>query len=139
MIHALKMMGEYAQEKSDESLLSQIVENPNSNGKYKTVLVIVFKEEDGEVVFDKVRVEEFSKQKLDKYAYKKGSPRGGDLTPTSKITDLEKTFKRIQRPLKKICKKSKGKNEMEKIILVIYDIFMNEEVSRKMFQKLEEI
>jgi len=133
------MMGDYAQEKSNESLLAQLVENPDSNGKYKTVLVIVFKEEDGEMIFDEVRVEEFSKQKLDKYAYKKGSPRGGDLTPTSKITDLEKTFKRIQRPLKKLCKKLKGKTEIEEVILAINNLFQDEEVSQKIYGELQTV
>jgi len=139
VIQALKAMGDYVQENSNESLLSQVVDNPNSNGKYNTVLVIVFKEEDGEVQFDEIRVEEFTKQKLDKYAYKYGSPRGGDLTPTSKITDLEKTFKRIKRPLDKLCKKLDSKTRDEEIIASINDIINNDEISKSIYDKLEAI
>jgi CRISPR-associated protein Csh1 len=133
------MMGDYAQEKSNESLLAQLVENPDSNGKYKTVLVILFKEEAGEVVFDEVRVEEFSKQKLDKYAYKKGASRGGDLTPTSRITDLEKTFARIQKPLVKLCKKLKGETETEEVILAINNLFQDEGVNQRIYADLQTI
>ncbi|MBM7624056.1 TIGR02556 family CRISPR-associated protein [Sporohalobacter salinus] len=139
MIHALKVIGDYVRKNSDESLLSQVVENPNSNGKYNTVLVIVFKKEEEEVVFDEVLVEEFSDQKLDKYAYKYGNPRGGDLTPTSKVTDLEKTFRRIKRPLDKLCKKLDGDTEAEKMILSIDEIINDEEISEEIYGKLEAI
>lgn len=139
MIHALKSMGKYAKDKSLESLLSQVVENPDSNGKYKTVLVILFKEEKEDIVFEDIRVEDFSQQKLEKYAYKKGSARGGDLTPTSRITDLEKTFQRIQMPLSKVCKKIKEESENQKIILNIHSLLSDKDVSKEIFEKLKKI
>jgi CRISPR-associated protein Csh1 len=136
MIEALKTIGEYAKEKSTDSLLTQLVDNPNSNGQYEKVLLIVFKYEEGEIKYQGVEVEEFTKSKLDKYAYKKGSSRGGDLTPTSKITELNKTFPNLQRPIKKLCDILNGDTKNEKIILKIYEILNTKETSEKIFQEL---
>lgn len=141
MIHALKAMGDYIQDKTDESFLTQVVENPNSNGKYKTVLVILFNN-DHKLKYQEIQMEEFTKKKLDKYAYVSGSPRGGDLTPTSKITKLDTTFSRIQRPLKKLVDKIKKQDELnqeEKTIIAIFNLFQNEKLSDKIYQDLEEI
>ncbi|MCK8823786.1 TIGR02556 family CRISPR-associated protein [Fuchsiella alkaliacetigena] len=135
----MKSIGDYKRESSDQDLLAQIVDNPNSRGSYNTVLVIAFKEEAAQIVFDKVVVEDFSKEKLTKYAYKYGSPRGGDLTPTSKLTDLEKTFQRIQRPLQKIYSRLKGKKKSEEIILAIYEQFQEQQVASKIYNRLAEI
>ncbi|MFW5891542.1 MAG: TIGR02556 family CRISPR-associated protein [bacterium] len=141
MIHALKVMGDYVQDKTEKKFLSQVVENPNSNGKYKTVLVILFNNND-ELKYQKIRMEEFTKKKLDKYAYVSGSPRGGDLTPTSKITKLESTYSRIQRPLKKLVNKIKKQDELnqeEETIIEIFNLFQDEELSDKIYQELEAI
>ncbi|MGM0472005.1 MAG: TIGR02556 family CRISPR-associated protein [Bacillota bacterium] len=140
MIQALKAMGKYERENSDESLLSQVVENPNSNGKYNEVLVIIFKKEDEEIIFDEVRVEEFSKQKLDKYAYKYGSSRGGDLTPTCKVTDLFKTYnKKFQYSLRDTCERLNGKNKNEEIILKIHENFKKDKINEEIYEELAEI
>jgi len=141
VIHALKAMGDYVQDKTEASFLSQVVENPNSNGKYNTVLVILFNKDD-ELNFQKVQMEEFTKKKLVKYAYVSGSPRGGDLTPTSKITKLETTYSRIKRPLKKLVTKIEKQDEFnqeEKTIIEIYNLFQDDELSDKIYQELEEI
>ncbi|MCK8827886.1 TIGR02556 family CRISPR-associated protein [Natroniella acetigena] len=140
MIRALKLIGDYKQEISDENLLTQIVSNPNSNGKYNTVLIIVFKEEDGEIVFYDIEVEEFIEEKLEKYAYKYGSSRGGDLTPTCKITDLSKTFnKKFQYSIRDACENLEGENKNEKIILKIYDILQDEDNKEEIYNKLRKV
>jgi CRISPR-associated protein Csh1 len=87
-------------------------------------------------------MEEFTKKKLEKYAYVSGSPRGGDLTPTSKITKLDTTYSRIQRPLKKLVDKIKNKDELnqeEKTIIDIFNLFQDEDLSDKIYQELEKI
>jgi len=142
VIHALKAMGDYVQTKTESSFLSQVVENPNSNGKYNTVLVVLFNNDDDELKYQEIQMEEFSKNKLEKYAYVSGSPRGGDLTPTSKITKLDTTYSRIQRPLKKLVKKIKKQDELnkeEQTIVDIYNIFQDEDLSDEIYQELEKI
>lgn len=142
MIHALKAMGDYIQTQRDESFLTQIVENPNSNGKYKTVLVILFEKNGDQISYQKIAMEEFSQKKLTKYVYVSGSPRGGDLTPTSKITKLETTYPRIQKPLKKLVDKIVKKDNLTKeetIIAQIYKLFQDEDLNKQIYQELEEI
>ncbi|SFL97122.1 TIGR02556 family CRISPR-associated protein [Halanaerobium salsuginis] len=142
MIHALKAMGDYIQTQRDESFLTQIVENPNSNGKYKTVLVILFEKNGDQISYQKIAMEEFSQKKLTKYVYVSGSPRGGDLTPTSKITKLETTYPRIQKPLKKLVDKIVKKDNLTKeetIIAQIYKLFQDEDLNKQIYQELAEI
>jgi CRISPR-associated protein Csh1 len=104
--------------------------------------MIVFKKIDQKVEFDRVDVEEFTKEKLEKYAYKHGSSRGGDITPTSKITKIEKTYDNIKKPLNKICSRISTKSdfsENEKIILEINEILQNEPVNGNVYSELIKI
>lgn len=93
MIEAVSRIGDYVQRnRAGEDLLSTFIENPNSNGKYKFVLIVVLNEKNGEYSFSHVDVGEF--KPFQKYLYKKGAPNGTDATPTSKVAgDLEKTFR----------------------------------------------
>jgi len=93
VIEAVSRVGDYVQRNnSGDDLLSTFIENPNSNGKYKFVLIVVLNEKNGKYNFSRVDVEEFNR--FQKYLYKKGAPNGTDATPTSKIAgDLEKTFR----------------------------------------------
>jgi len=94
LIEAVGEIGEYVQRTNGgEGLLNTFIENPNTNGKYKSVLIVVLSKNNGEYVFDRVEFEEFDNYHYQKYLYKKGAPNGTDATPTSKIAgSLEKTF-----------------------------------------------
>lgn len=138
LITALKQIGDYVIEKADKSFLEHIIEDPNDNGKYNTVLLILFKQEGDDIVFHDVKMEEYTRQKLDKYAYQSGHSRGGDFTPTSKVTVLERTFKNIQYPLKKVSKKLKGNTQEEKEVITIYKLFQDEETANQIYKKLED-
>jgi len=94
LIEAVGKIGGYVQRTNgEEGLLNTFIENPNTNGKYKFVLIVVLSENNGEYVFDRVELEEFDNSHYQKYLYKKGAPNGTDATPTSKIAgSLEKTF-----------------------------------------------
>lgn len=93
MIEAVSKIGDYVQKNSEGGdSLSTYIENPNSNGKYKSVLLILLREKDGEYSFSRVILDEF-KTDFNVYLYKKGAPNGTDATPTSKLAGkLEKTF-----------------------------------------------
>ncbi len=92
VIEAVCRIGDYIQKTSGgDDLLSTFIENPNINGKYKRVLVIILSEINGEYSFSRVEFENFNN--FGKYLYKKGAPNGTDATPTSKVAgSLEKTF-----------------------------------------------
>lgn len=92
MIDAVSRIGDYIQRThGGDDLLSTFIENPNSNGKYKFVLIVVLKETVGGYSFSRVEFDEFSN--YPRYLYKKGPSNGTDATPTSKVAgNLGKTF-----------------------------------------------
>ena len=94
MIEAIRNIGEYALEKENKSVsdpLKILIDNP-ANKNTKNILFIHLEEENGEFKYRNVEIEEYSKEKLDQYLYKKGAPNGTDITPTSMVTEIEKTF-----------------------------------------------
>ena len=99
MIDAIKEIGKYALKRGKKNLnnlLDILVDNP-ANKDTKNVLFICL-ESNGSGIFNYkgIQIEEYSKDKLEKYLYRKGTSRGIDGTPTSMITEVEKTFKNIK-------------------------------------------
>ncbi len=95
MIEAIKEIGDYALEKEGKSVsnpLDILVSSP-ANRDTKNILFIVLGSRENGFEYNGVSVEEYSKNKLEKYLYKKGDPNGPDATPASMITTVESTFK----------------------------------------------
>ena len=116
MIEAIRNIGEYALEKEGKSVndpLKIFIDNP-ANKNTKNILFIHLKEENREFKYINVEIEEYSKEKLDQYLYKKGAPNGTDITPTSMIVKIEKTFniKILNWFLKYYSDKNNQKNSM---------------------------
>ncbi len=96
MIEAVRRIGDYIQDnKSGGDQLYKIIEDPDSNGKYKQVLVVVLKEKEGNYSFSHVETQEF--KEYTKYLYKGKQGNTLDATPTSRITEVNKTFKKFLR------------------------------------------
>lgn len=91
MITAVKDIGEILLEKEQKQPLDVLIENPDSNGIYKKVLVLNFSKFINFIDID----EEELKTDYRLYLYKKGSSNSPDYSPTSRITEPEKTFKRV--------------------------------------------
>lgn len=96
MIEGIKDIGEYVLEKDGKSVqdpLEILIEDPASSESYKWILTI---ELGGSVQedfsFNGVNIEPYSKERIVKYLYRKGPSNGPDLSPTSKITEIGKTF-----------------------------------------------
>lgn len=90
MIEAVKSIGDYIRKTSGEGdTLRNIVENPGS--RYKHVLLIVLKEKGGVYSFSHVDYQEL-KSDYTIYLYKGKKGNSPDLTPTCRITEIEKTF-----------------------------------------------
>lgn len=88
MLEALYEIGKL---QPKEDLLNEIVDDIGTN--YKHVFTVVFNlENDNIPIFKEIGYEEFSSEKKLKYFYMRGGSRGCDNTPTSKITQLSKTF-----------------------------------------------
>jgi len=136
MIDAIRNIGEYALEKNEESIdkpLDILLDNP-ANRSTKGILFILLVNKDEEFIYRGIEVEEYSKEKLEKYLYKKGSPNGTDITPTSMITEIERTFNiKILNWFKNYNSIGNNKSEM---IQKIYSCFRKNE--KKILQNLKE-
>ncbi|MCK4260844.1 MAG: TIGR02556 family CRISPR-associated protein [Halanaerobiales bacterium] len=139
MIHAIKKIGEYASKKGETTLLEQLVDDPNDNGKYNTVVFIIFRVNEDEVTYAGIDIEEYTKRKLIKYAYKKGAARGGDLTPTSKVTEFKKTLERIVKPIEKISKNLDENNDDDRILMRISFMLHDIEIMQRILADLEKL
>lgn len=136
MIHALRTIGEYVVNSKESELADMLMDNPNDNEKYNIVLLIVFSKQGDQLTFKGIEMEEFGSYR--RYAYKKGSPNGGDLTPTSKKTDeFQKTLKRIRFSLDNICANiDKPQNEEDAIVQSIHQLFEDEAVYAQILNEL---
>lgn len=95
MIEAMKEIGEYALKKENKDLndfVSILVENPASNETYKHVFCIKFISYQDCFEFKEIEHQEYSKEKIIKYLYKRGSSNGPDITPIARVTEIKKTF-----------------------------------------------
>jgi CRISPR-associated protein Csh1 len=92
VIEAVSRIGDYVQKnKGENDLLFTFIENPNTNGKYKFVLIVILNELYDGYSFNRVVFDEFSD--YPRYLYKKGPSNGTNATPTSKVAgDIGKTF-----------------------------------------------
>lgn len=98
MIEALYKLGESWVQKhkfdldKQDDIINILIEDPAASNKYKHVIAIEFNIENGEAKFKGINYEEYSKEKINQYLYKKGSPNGIDFSLTSRITESRKTF-----------------------------------------------
>jgi len=131
LLAGVLQLGQYVLNKktTDVEEYLQVIENPNDKGNYNHVLKIAFELEKGNVTYRGVEYEEFSLDKINKYAYKKGSARGGDITPTSKYTDPTKTLNKITISFNDILNSASQNDEEKKIFNDIYEyISSNQEI-----------
>lgn len=136
MIEAIRNIGEYSLKKNGKSIdkpLEILLDNP-ANSNTKNILFILLDDKDGEFKYCGIETEEYSEEKLNKYLYKKGAPNGTDITPTSMVTDVEKTFEiKILNWFKNYNSDKNDKNEM---LQNIY--FYIKENKEKILQDLKE-
>ena len=90
VIEAVARIGEYYQETNKLDRILGLIEDPGAKVGYKRVLVVVLKEETGEYSFSHVEMQGLKDYQYYLYKGKKGNVT--DATPTSKITEIEKTF-----------------------------------------------
>ncbi|GAB6072080.1 TIGR02556 family CRISPR-associated protein [Venenivibrio stagnispumantis] len=90
MLTALKYIGQLLLENEQKEVVDILLENPDSNGTYKTVFVLEF---DKDLNFKDVVVEEFKGENWKIYLYKRASGSNApDFSPTSRITEPKKTL-----------------------------------------------
>ncbi|MDQ2085340.1 TIGR02556 family CRISPR-associated protein [Herbivorax sp. ANBcel31] len=142
MLAGLLQLGDYVTQNRDAETnpYLEVIENPNEKGSYNHVLKITF-EEGEELIYRGIEYEEFDLNKISKYAYKKGSPRGGDITPTSKYTNIERTLSKISTSIKNLVANTDGQDEEKTIFKNIYDYVVSneEEIKSNLDEKIKSI
>ncbi|WP_257204039.1 TIGR02556 family CRISPR-associated protein [Acetivibrio thermocellus] len=143
LLAGVLQLGQYALNKksTDTEEYLQVIENPNDKGNYNHVLKIAFESTEGNIVYRGVEYEEFSSKKINNYAYKKGSARGGDVTPTSKYTDSMKTLNKIMISFNDILKSANQNNDEQKIFKGIYEYMVSnqENIANDITEKIKSI
>lgn len=88
MINAIAELGRYAKENTPDLTAFDIwLEDSYDDGKYDVVFFIVLAkdEEKSDWKYEKIDIKENGKHLKNKLIYKRGSPRGTDITPTAKV------------------------------------------------------
>lgn len=117
MLEAVKRLGELKLKRDKKSNLSILLDDPNKDGNCPKVLVADFVKKEGCLRYSKISIEDFSKNKIELYLYKRKSSRGPDYTLTSKITEVEKFFSnKIESWLKEHSNEASIFKELEKSI-----------------------
>jgi len=91
MLSAIKDLAVLTSEEKKIDPLSTLVENPKS-GSYVHAFVIEIEMARDCARLEGVALEQLSEEKYLKYLYRPGSPRGADLSPSAKITEIDRTF-----------------------------------------------
>ena len=137
MIEAIKNIGEYAIKKEKKNVndpLDILIGNP-ANRNTENILFIILDKKNGEFKYTGIEIEEFSKEKLMKYLYRKGGgARGTDITPTSMVTEIEKTFN--IKILSWFKKYNSDQNNQYNLLHKIYLVLENNKI--KIIQDLKE-
>ena len=137
MIEAIRNIGEYALKKEKRNVndpLDILIGNP-ANRNTENILFILLDEKNGEFKYTGTEIEEFSKDKLKKYLYRKGGgARGTDITPTSMVTEIEKTFN--IKILSWFKKYNNDQNNQNNLLPKIYLVLENNKT--KIIQDLKE-
>ncbi len=98
MLDAIREIGLYAIKEEGKSIddpLAILVKSPANNAT-RNVMFIVIDRNGEDFVYRGIDIEEYSSDNILRYCYKKGSPHGTDLTPTSMITNVESTFEKVK-------------------------------------------
>lgn len=75
-----------------EGLLEVFTEDVSGGGNYKNAMEILIEHGDNKFSYKGINFREYDSDLKTKYLYRSGASRGTDVTPTAKITEVEKTF-----------------------------------------------
>ena len=85
-------IGKYWIEKDHIDKINILLDSNDLKKYSKSVIFIDLVKDESIVKYDKVSLESFDEENVFRYFYKKGSSRGTNISPTSLITEVEKTF-----------------------------------------------
>jgi len=127
MLSAIREIGKWRIKEGNKSSFDVLIQEPFKERKDKetdNVLFIQINFENNSFVG--IDLEDYDKNKKEKYLYRKGSPNGFNPTPAAVITDLDKTFpNKIENWFKKYSESNylniEGKNILKQVFDIIYN------------------
>lgn len=99
MIEAIYNVGKYVLNENqinldnDNQVTEILCEDPKSSDLYKTIITVELNKKNDDINFIRVGNEEYSRDKIVHYLYRRGGSSGADLSPTCRLTEPKKTFK----------------------------------------------
>lgn len=93
MIHAIQELGKFYNDVKKRQGLELIIQDPYERGNYPNLLLILLEKADKGFRYAGIRHLENSAARRQKLLYRRGASGGADLTPTAKVTNLDKTMK----------------------------------------------
>lgn len=115
-MESVKMIGEVTTD--SDNLLNVFVQDVSGNGRYGNGLEITFEETKDKFMYKGINLIQYDDENKLRYLYRSGSSRGADITPTAKVTGIEKTFNnKILKALEESINFCKKDFEKEKEIL----------------------
>lgn len=94
MIEAVKNIGECIIENKSIAGIDLYIQNPNKSGNYNNVVVIILNESDESIISHNIVLEQYKRENIKKYLYRRKSSNGSNYSVTSLIAgDIEKTIK----------------------------------------------
>lgn len=128
MIRAIGNLGLYSLKEKGEDPLNNLLDDAVVD------YVLLIKLNDRvEIQYEGIDIEEYDSNNKSRYLYKKGSPRGGDITPSSVyLKDIKNPNKSLSRYLLSL---SKIENDFFK---KLNEYFKVEENKKKLFEEIEE-
>lgn len=105
-------------EQKGKGLLEGFTQDVSGGGKYKNCLEIIFEQVNDNFIFSEVNLREYDDSLKMKYLYRSGSSKGADITPTAKVTEIDKTFEnKIIKSISESLEFKKDNYKSEKKIL----------------------
>lgn len=93
MLDAVKEIGDIVLKREIQDPIEILLEDPNYDKKYQNVFCLTFEFKDGKYKYKGIEREEYDTSKMKRYLYRSGNPNGPNFSPSTKVTEIEKTFK----------------------------------------------
>ncbi|MFN3699840.1 MAG: TM1802 family CRISPR-associated protein, partial [Dictyoglomus sp.] len=92
MLEAIKEIGDILIKRNLLDSVEVLLEDPNPKGTYKNVFCLTFEEKEGKFIYTGIEKENYDSSKKTKYLFRGGPKNGPNFTPSTKVTEIDKTF-----------------------------------------------
>ncbi len=92
MLEAIKEIGDILIKRNLLDSVEVLLEDPNPKGTYKNIFCLTFEEKEGNFIYTGIEKENYDSSKKTKYLFRSGPKNGINFTPSTKVTEIDKTL-----------------------------------------------